>query len=195
MGKHNKVLLALTLAVLVSTSLLFMRRLATQEVYDDTAGFYTRHDGDVSFGHVFVNGIKLQNVYSYNTGIKGEPIYLPLYDILFELGSTISVIDGIPVRRGEPLSYSGHRISILGLKGKIVTNVGQDWFLLDNERMISSYAVKETEPGNLYASMHFFMDVFGVDSITFEYGDVHINSVVVDWMAAMRMRQPTIPSS
>lgn len=178
MKKYRKIILSLITLILVGLSvLMYMRHLHIPSIHN----FYTQYEGEESRGYIFINGVRLAYAYSYNTGIIGNPIYLPIHVIAIELGGLMGPADGyFSIFSGEPFSLYGQRVRILGLRGEIINAIGSNEFIINNKLVVLDYSIKEIDD-SLHAPIHFFIDHFGVNDINVEDGNVYIYGDNIEW--------------
>ena len=176
MKKYKIIILALVLFILVGGVTIYIRNTYTP---NDNIGLFTRYDGEESYGFIFVNGVRLEDVYFHNTGIEGTPYYVPLHRIVWALGGAVGFTDGFTISPGPGVVFSryGHRITIHGLKGESIVTVGCSIFFILNQRkeIELGHPVKEIY-STVYVPVTFFIDIFGVDNVTLEDGNMYIYS-------------------
>ena len=127
----------------------------------DTYDNETMVMADMSNG-IIVNGVRLDGVQFQTAGEGNTPTHVPLLAVSQALGVTVM------------WNYATREISLYGLKGSIIFEIGSVSYSVDGEIVTIHNSPSFVLDNQTYVPLQFFGDVFGINNVYYEDGQIFI---------------------
>ena len=113
---------------------------------------------------VLVNGVEVPGAFPMSINLEHPyaPTHVVLMEILAVLGAPVNVADGV--------------VTVEGLKGTIVFEIGSEDYVVSGEVVTLANLPSFVVDGTIYVPIRFFRDVFGMNNAYFSGGTVSINN-------------------